>query len=272
MSTEYRSDNFERMTQRFVNPIFVKDEMGNIRFSSTMTFVKYSREYFCIFAAHAIPNKDNNIDSMGYLSADGEFVYFNEIIKSKKIFNNHDIVICNTFRPLHLKNYFDLDQKQSFIGIHKNLFSWVGFPAKKAKKQYHKTQSSKEHIIKDVSFLDDGVAKWNNAEYLIITSKIESHNNIEISGYFENKKIDYKYSGFKEKGYSLKGMSGGAFFFEPKDRVIDSDLNKKFQFAGIGLEYQGEKLIKGASRVLIINLLKEYIENNSSEIHLELLS
>lgn len=257
----YKSNEYQRMAQRFVYPIYTKDELGNFNFSSTMTYLKYKEIYFCVFAAHAL-NKNSNIKSIGYLGTDGVFTSFGdiEVFRNYKVFQEHDIVVCNSL-PFELKNYFDLDNDNGQLNVNK-ILNWIGFPAKKAK-EYHRTKSSVEYIKKDISRsdLDDGVPKLENAEYLWLKGKIVTNNDIQISASFENKKVTYQHEGYKENGYSPKGMSGGAlFFFKGNNSNSVIDINKMFKFAGIGLEYNG-KLIKGVSRKLMIKILDMYIEN-----------
>jgi hypothetical protein len=163
--------------------------------------------------------------------------------------------------PFELKNYFDLDKDSGSLNVNK-ILNWIGFPAKKAK-GYHKTKSSAEYIKKHISGsdLDDGIPKLQNAEYLWLKGKVVVNNDIKISASFDNTKVTYQYEGYKENGYSPKGMSGGAlFFFKENNSNSVIDINKMFKFAGIGLEYNG-KLIKGVSRNLMIKILDMYIEN-----------
>jgi hypothetical protein len=195
---KYKSNNFERMAQRFVYPIFI-GRLNNLQFSSTMTFMEYKGMYFCVFAAHALPNKDCRIESLGFLNTDGTFATFSESIKGYKVFKDYDIVVCNTLKPFELKNYFNIDDISSLLGFEKKIINWIGFSKKKAKNTYHKTQSTEEHIKKDLSVLDDGVLKWENAEYLIVQAKKETDNDINISGKFDNKKVTYKHEGYKKQ-------------------------------------------------------------------------
>jgi hypothetical protein len=259
----YNSDGFERMAQRFVNTVYFKDELGDIHFSSTCTFVRFRGEFFTIFAAHAIPNTNEDISLMGHLGTDGKFYSITEISKGHKVYKEHDLVICNTTGPLELKNYFDLDVKDSLIGFRKNIMTWIGFPKKKATEKYHRTKASDAHIKAELSMLDDGVLKWNNARYLMVQSKIKVNNHAEIIGRFDTKNVQYKYEGPKDNAYSLKGMSGGAIFFEPNNRdLTDASSEQLFRFAGIGLEHRKNQDIKGASRKLVTGLLCDYIDSN----------
>lgn len=42
-------------SQRYILPMYLKDELENLKFSATLTLVKYKERYFAITAAHAIP-------------------------------------------------------------------------------------------------------------------------------------------------------------------------------------------------------------------------
>lgn len=123
---------------------------------------------------------------------------------------------------------------------------WVS--KKKAKQKYHKTKSSREHIVRDLTVLDGGGLKWNNAQFLLIWMPLETETETEISGLFINENLYYKYEGAKQHGYSLLGMSGGALFQGP--RKLNSNgqnINDWFNLVGIGLEYDGVR-VKGVSK------------------------
>jgi len=256
----YDANHYDRMAQRFVNPIYYKDEDESINFSSTMTFIKYENEFFLIFAAHALPNKNNYLENMGMLTTDGNFMSLSEITKGSEIYKEYDIVVCHTIDAIPLKNYFDLNHINLLINFNTYFFNWVGFPIKKAKKLYHKTKSSPEHLKESLSILDDGVHKWDNARFLILAAKFKSTNELNVEGEFENTNVNYKHEGFKEQGYGLKGMSGGAFYLESKIKeTTTQNINDLYEFIGIGLEYRKNILVKGASRNIIIEILNDYL-------------
>jgi hypothetical protein len=50
----YQSDNYGRQAQRFVIPLYIKDNLGTYHYSSTGTFIKYNEHHYIIFAAHAL--------------------------------------------------------------------------------------------------------------------------------------------------------------------------------------------------------------------------
>jgi hypothetical protein len=63
MSEEYKADPYMRIAQRFIHTLFFKNSLGGYEFSSTVTFVKYRNEFFCIFAAHAIPENEESLEN-----------------------------------------------------------------------------------------------------------------------------------------------------------------------------------------------------------------
>lgn len=258
MPPTYKAAPCERLAQRFIYPLFVKDGIGGYDFSSTVTFIKYRHEYFCVFAAHALPTREDSIENIGVLRTDGEFMPLSTVTKKFRISRDSDLVICNTIGCFDRKNYFELDSNFSSTEFKYDCFYWIGFPIKKAVQKYHKTKSSKEHIVKELTPLEDGFLKWNNAEFLLIEIESESKTNLEITGRFVNKNVTYKHEGFKQNGYALKGMSGGALFYAPKKVSNVSSPNDLFCFAGIGLKYAGN-LAQGASRRLIMSLIDEVI-------------
>lgn len=75
--------------------------------------------------------------------------------------------------------------------------------------------------------------------------------------FFDDKNVTYKKDGFKEQAYSLKGMSGGAFFHGPNSFVSKPQyLSDIFKFVGIELEHHApNKIVKGASAELVTALI-----------------
>jgi hypothetical protein len=263
MSEEYQANAYMRVAQRFIQPLFIKDGLGGYNFSSTVTLIKYRNEYFFVFAAHALSIGQESIDNIGFLLTDGSFLPMSEVSKRHKIFHEHDIGICNAIAQADGKNYFDLDVQNSTTEFKTEGFGWIGFPKKKAKEQYHNTKASPEHIKKELSELDDGVLKWNNARFLCMGIDFKEINETEIIGHFEDKNVNYEIEGFKQQAYSLRGMSGGALFFGPEK--INSDqpaLSDLYKFSGIGLEHNVKgKTVKGASRELIMRLIDQLLDN-----------
>lgn len=256
MSEKFQANWYEINAQRYINPLYLKDEVGGYSFSSTMTFVKFKNKYFFVFAAHALSKSTNNIDHIGFLKTDGEFMPLSEVTISYEICRDKDLVVCKTIGMFE-KNYFDLDASKSNTEFSKD-FGWIGFPKKKAVQIIHKSKASSEKIK---GFLTDGIdgrQKWNNARFLLIGVEQTLESTSEIFGHFDNSNVKYAHEGFKENGYSLKGMSGGALFRGPmKINSEPCSLSDLYDFAGIGLEYDiNRKLVKGASK----NSVKELLE------------
>lgn len=250
------------MAQRHVHPLFIKDKLGGFDFSSTTTFIKRNNEYFCVFAAHALPLCEATLKNIGFLLTYGRFTSLGEVSKDYTIDRDNDLVICRTTGPFEHKNYFDLDTKEITTDFKDEAVGWLGFPKKKAKQKYHRTKATTDHVVQDISTFEDGRLKWTNANYLLIGMEVANITEREISAHFDDKKVDYEKEGYKEKAYSLKGMSGGALFHVSKN--INSDtplLSDFFKFAGIGLEhYDSDKIIKGASANLVVNLIDKHLK------------
>lgn len=256
---------YKIQAQRHIHTLFYKDELGGYNFSSTVTFVKRNGEYFCVFAAHALPESEQTLKNIGVLKTDGEFSPLEEVAKSYSIDRENDLVICRTKAPFEHKNYFDLDVSESSSEFIEDAIGWIGFPKKKAKQAYHKTKSSVEHVKQDLSTFEDGRVKWNNANYLLLGMEVNELSNMEISAHFDDKNVIYAKEGFKEQAYSLKGMSGGALFHGP--RAINSEnpiLSDFFKFAGIGLEHHSsDKIIKGVPASFVVKLIDNHITSST---------
>ncbi len=260
---EYKSNNYQRNAQRHLFPLYYKDELDNIHFSSTITLLTYKDNYFFIFAAHALTNNMKSLERFGIFRTDGTFNDIHTLCENFIIYQEEDIVICKMKEREYLKHYFDLEEDDDDIKFHNSFFAWIGFPIRKATKYYHNSMSSPENIKKTISILPDGIPKFNNAKYLIIYSKSSETLENKLTGYFDNKNVDYKYEGKKSQGYSLKGMSGGALYSIPEYIKSQEGLtnNDKFKFLGIGLEYnKNNQLIKGTPRHIIKSLINDFME------------
>ncbi|WP_218186354.1 hypothetical protein [Terasakiispira papahanaumokuakeensis] len=150
----YQSDDYDRQSQRFVIPLYVKDELDSYEYSSTGTLVSYKGYHFIIFAAHALGGgvEFENIYTFG---SDGDFYRIMDFADDYQVFKEEDIVIVDCFnRALKNKNYFNLDIK-SLNGFDKKHFAWTGFPASKTKlKKAHKS-SSKEALENKFVYIDE---------------------------------------------------------------------------------------------------------------------
>lgn len=229
-----------------------------------MTFVKFRNEHFCVFAAHALPLTEVGLENIGMLATNGEFMPLSSVEKSHKICRKRDLVVCHTIGRFEYKNYFDLDLINSSTEFFEN-FSWIGFPAKKAEKNIHNTKASSEKIQEYISDGVDGLQKSTIAQFLLIGVELISITKDEVAGLYINKNVTYQHEGQKQQGYSLEGMSGGALFRAPKKiNSTSSCLNDMFQFIGIGLEYQKEKIVKGASKNSVQELIDELLDTPCS--------
>lgn len=259
MSNNFRVDSFALQAQRHIYPLYRKDGRGGYEFSSTMTFVKFQGQYFAVFAAHAVSPREDKFGDVGALKTDGSFISLSSIAFSHRLCRNRDLCAFHT-REFEGKNYFDLDCKSSteFVGD----FAWIGFPKKKVVQKIHTSKASKEKIQTYLSEGVEGLKKWSNADFLLLGVEFESETDNEVIGRHVNENVEYTHEGFKKQGYSLKGMSGGAFFKGPKKIHTEAPLTSDiFQFFGIGLEYRNGLLVKGASRRSVEGLLKELLES-----------
>ncbi|MCF2899060.1 hypothetical protein L1267_01385 [Pseudoalteromonas sp. OFAV1] len=218
----YQSDDYDRQSQRFVIPLYIKDELENYEYSSTGTLVRYKGHHFIIFAAHALGGgvEFENVYTFG---SDGDFHQIMSFAIGHQVFKEEDIVIVDCFnQALENKNYFNLDIK-SMNGFDKKHFAWTGFPASKSKsKKVHKS-SSKETLKNKFVYIDESGNYFKNAKYFTILSKIVTNNKIKISGVYDRKGVNLKYQGDVSMGPHPQGMSGGAmylFFFKKSDIKI----------------------------------------------------
>ena len=257
----YQSDSYDRQSQRFVLPLYIKDELGSYNFSSTGTLVKYKGSHYIIFAAHAL---DGGVDfeRVFLFFADGTFHQIKEFAIGHQIFKDDDIVVVDCFnKVLEQKNYFDIEKK-SLNGFEKRFFAWTGFPiSQSTTKSVHKSKSPealKEKFVRT----DESGNYFKSAKYFTITSKICTNNRLEITGYYCRNNAILKYKGEVSMATHPKGMSGGAIYFFQKNNVLKDDLDLSFRFAGIGIEYKNNKLIIGVARGRIIELLDAFDNEN----------
>ena len=257
----YQSDSYDRQSQRFVIPLYTKDELGNYQFSSSGTLVKYKGHHYIIFAAHAL---DGGIEfeSIYTFGLDGDFYQIRGFAIGHQVFEEEDLVIVDCFnQALENKNYFNLDET-SLKGFEKKFFAWTGFPSSKSKsKKIHKN-SSKESLENKFVHIDESGNYFKNARYFTITSKIYKNNNIEITGEYNRKKVNLKYQGDVSMGPHPQGMSGGAMYFFTKKQELKSSLDETFRFAGIGIEYKKDNTIIGVPTVKVIELIERFDKEN----------
>lgn len=262
---KYQSDSYDRQSQRFVIPLYIRDELGDYHYSSTGTFILYNQSHYVVFAAHALRNNDD-IKNIHMLGSDGKFVDLVSISIGYRIFVEDDLVLVDCFNKMvDGKNYFPLENDFSFIGFDKNHFSWTGFPQSWCKtKLIHRTKKSDSIANQTVVSNEDGLF-FKNAQYFSISSKVRTFNQKEITGTYKPKNIDLKYKGPVSNGPSPEGMSGGAMYFFSKGQVLKNDLKSTFLLAGIGLSFKKDGSIAGISRHRMIELFKQFNEESPIE-------
>ncbi|GKS86452.1 hypothetical protein AVMA1855_19890 [Acidovorax sp. SUPP1855] len=266
-SFHYQSDEYDRQSQRFVIPLYLKDELENFHFSSTGTLAKYQNHHYILFAAHALSTEED-FQKIHMMLANGEFLPIHDLSIGHKVFEKEDVVIVDCFnRRLDSKNYFDLEQK-SLLGFDKRHFTWIGFPASLSKiKKIGKTITPAA-LVNRYFHSDSTGAYLTSAEYYKITSKLITNNAIEITGKYSRKNASLKYKGTVSTAYHPKGMSGGAMFFFTKNQILKPSLEDTFRFAGIGLEYLKDETIRGVPARRIVELLDEFDLANPLQFHL----
>ncbi|MGO2513678.1 hypothetical protein [Marinomonas polaris] len=258
---KYQSDDYGKQSQRFVIPLYIKDDLDNFEFSSTATLVRYKGHHFIIFAAHALDGQVE-FDKVYTFGSDGEFYQIMSFAIGHQIFEKEDIVIVDCLnQALENKNYFNIEKK-SLNGFEKKSFSWIGFPASKSKsKKVHKSQS-KEALKNKFVYIDESGRYFKNASYFTITSKLIRHNSFEIVGTYDRKNANLKHQGDVSMGPHPKGMSGGAMYFFSKNQILKTDLDDTFRFAGIGIEYKKDNSIIGVPKKKIIELIEQFNSEN----------
>ncbi|WP_318468309.1 hypothetical protein [Photobacterium leiognathi] len=263
----YQSDDYDQQSQRFVIPLYIKDELGNYEYSSTGTLVRSKGHHFIIFAAHALDGVVEFKDVYTF-SSDGDFYQIMSFAIGHQVFEEEDIVIVDCFnRVLENKNYFNLDIK-SMNGFDKKHFAWTGFPTSKSKsKKVHKS-SSKEALVNKFVYIDETGNYFKNAKYFTIISKVLTNNKIKISGVYDRKGVNLKYQGDVSMGPHPQGMSGGAMYFFSKNQILKSSIEDTFRFAGIGIEYKKDNSIIGVSRLKIIELIEKFDSENPMQFKL----
>lgn len=262
--SHYFSDSLEKHAQRFIRPIYIKDELGHYKYSSTMTLLEYNGLYFGSIAYHALI-KDNSLFNIYLLFNDGKFVELDKLFY-KSIFSKEDDVVIGYFGDTKepTLNFFQLNDIENTDP--KFCFWWFGYPLKKAHKSYRKNISNNEIVEKFIETSDTGVKRLNNKYYGICINSKENDDPKKVLGTFINKDLVLKRQGNVTTGISLKGMSGGALFsikhYKLAEKLsfeeLSKDLNKFFLFNGIGLEHSArDNIIKGCSSMRIYELIDE---------------
>lgn len=216
-SVEYKSDNYDRQSQRYVIPLYIKDELDNYALSSTGTLVKLNGHHYILFAAHAL-NGGVDFEKVHTFGTDGQFYRIKDFAIGHQVFKEQDIVIVDCFNSaIENKNYFDLDKK-SLLGFEKRAFAWTGFPASQSDSKKIHRSITPDALKNKYVYFDEAGGYFTNARYLTVISKIITNNNIEITGVYERKDANLKYKGDVSMAPHPKGMSGGAMYFFQKTR------------------------------------------------------
>lgn len=255
----YNATEFERQAQRFILPLYVKNELDGHEYSSTGTFVKYNERYYILMAAHALDG-DIDLNDIYFFSTEGEFCQL-IIFKSEpgyEVYEKQDLIVMDisSQSPIKGKNYFSLNENE-LIGFDQEQFSWIGFPSCKCKnKKVHKTKSPETLKQKFVTY-ENGKCYSKSNPFFIITSKIIENDRLRILGTYDRKNVELKYQGPVTKGPSPQGMSGGAMYQFAINQELKSVLDESFRFIGIGIEYNKENNIIGIAKPIIIKLIEQ---------------
>lgn len=263
----YQSDDYERQAQRFVLPLFIKDELGNYKQSSTGTFVKYNEiHHYVIFAAHALDN-GCDVNDVYFMTPDGTFIQLVENAFGYKIFGEDDIVLVDFLNvSFSHKNYFNLNVINECSVP--DFFCWTGFPLSQSKaKEVHHTKKP-ESLKKSMVHKDESGHYFTKIKYLTVISPRISFDEKYLIGKYAERNVSFKYKGNVVNPPSLGGMSGGAMYFTNAEYELKDNLDDTFIFAAIGIELKRDNSIIGVSRDRIIELIDSY--NESSPISLSM--
>ena len=236
-------------SQKHIFPLYLKDDSGNLKFQATLTFVEYKERYFALTAYHAIE---------GYNLEHGLFANCTDISKLTLVHNFPEIdLTILEFSAKHFDGnriYFNLNLNiDDYSLFNMRAFSWIGFPAAKSK---HFNKKDPENEI--INSLNNGLI--TTAKSLLAGIKFQEEfdeHKDHIVGHHSLKDVEYLKEGRKHKGYSFKGMSGGAFCLHK--RQPESIMESIF-FIGIGLEHKKNGQIIGLSKKTIITKLDEIVK------------
>lgn len=253
MTTEFKelSERIRLHSQKYILPLYRKDELGNLKFEATLTLVTYKDRFFALTAAHAI---DENKLQYGLFVNGEEISHLAKITILKEL----DLAILD-FNFFQFKNrlYFDLNNDPDYSLYSQNAFSWNGFPAKKAK-NFNKKNPDK--MIQD-SLNGNLITTAKTLFSVIKFDEAFSPDSDKIVGFADLNNVEYVKEGKKDKGYLLKGMSGGVLCLHKKEIF---PIENFLLFIGIGLEhyYYSDNKVVGLSRKKIINELDKLIAIN----------
>lgn len=270
---KYNSNDFERQAQRFVIPLYLRDELDNYHYSSTGTYIKYNSGFYLICAAHAVSDKEN-LKDLNWLSPSGEMVGVLSQSLYFKVFREDDIIVIDYFnQSSEGKNYFNLNYQVSlneFKNYCLDSFYWIGFPNSWNKlKTVSNTKSS--NTLKEANFhVDDSGTYMKSIKYLMFPAMyIKPNSSNEVKGVIQTKNLQFKYRSNKSDAPSLRGMSGGAFFttvLTTTEGHKFESIEKSFLFLGIGVERSKDNIVKGVSKKRLIEILDKYIFEHPLEL------
>lgn len=262
--------------ENYVLPFYIKKDCGNLFFAGTLTLVYYKKRPYFITASHCIHDSyDYKKNGIFLISKHGD-INISEYINGLYRYSEYDILIMDVKIIISDHEYIVIDE---LLGGMANidLLYIAGYPVKKSPKVIHKTINVKDlYKSKLTTQSMDGHEKERSSinQSLILISKFEEYNDKHIISYNDLLNAEYFYDGKKEKGYSPKGMSGGAIFYADKKEYSYSvscyDIEKKefkkqkeinLHFAGILIEHKHGKKLIGVNRDKIIFLLDKTILN-----------
>lgn len=235
-------------SQRYILPLYLKDECGNLKFQATLTLVEYKGRFFALTAYHAIENYDLERG----LFANGTNISELTLVHT---FPEEDLAILDFYTTrfgdrIYFNLNLDIDDYSLF---NMQVFSWSGFPAARSR-DFNKKDPQNEIIN---SFNNGLITTAKSLLVGIPFQKNFDNQQDHILGYHSLKNVEYAKEGKKSKGYSFKGMSGGALCLHKKQ--IEPIMESLF-FIGIGLEHRKNDQIMGLSRKAIIMKLDEIIK------------
>lgn len=259
------SEKIRLYSQKFVLPFYLKNESDNMVFSATLTLVEYKTRFFGLTAAHAIPKNYDLNKGIYVIGLNGEVDISSLTLVHR--FDDVDLIILD-FHAKHFSEdryYFNLDIGYPKKSFREDMFIWSGFPAKKTKdigKENPKTLASQGingNLMTFAKSLLAGIPFKENYTFNSMDEYFYGHSDLRNASYAKE--------GIKSKGYSYRGMSGGAFcLLNIKNFYLVSEDNscltgnKLFYFIGIGIEHKKDNTVVGVGRKIILEKLEEIIK------------
>lgn len=224
-------EKYRRQVQRFVRPLWIKDDVGGYKPSSTASFIKYGGGYFALCAQHAVEGIE--LHQIGLLENGEGRSKFSSLVSISydyKIYKDDDIAI------FHLKedalgkytgeSFFDIEEE--YVPSTYECLAWIGYPSKRGR--HYKEDRIRDDIVigRKHRLQDDGVPLYNDAKYMIFLGAFLGYAGNILKLFIPNSKINFCKEGDKSNAPSLKGMSGGAVY---------QFSGGKYYFIGMGIEY-----------------------------------